>query len=55
MAEEHPPLLDTGLLTASMFVGDVIGGHGLTRSSRLPRPRGAGRRTAVRWSRPCRT
>jgi shikimate dehydrogenase len=30
MAEGDPLPLDTDLLTASMFVGDVIGGHGLT-------------------------
>jgi shikimate dehydrogenase len=30
MTETDPLPLDTRLLTASMFVGDVIGGHGLT-------------------------
>jgi len=44
MAEEDPLPLPTGLLTASMFVGDVIAGHGLTPL--LAAAQAAGCRTA---------
>ena len=38
--EENDPLpVDAALLRSSMFVGDVIAGHGLTHSSRLRSPR----------------
>ena len=44
MDEGDPLPVDEDLLTSSMFVGDVIAGHGLTRF--LAAAQGAGCRTA---------
>jgi shikimate dehydrogenase len=40
MADDDPLPIDPNLLTASMFVGDVIAGHGLTRFLKAARTAG---------------
>ena len=55
MNEDDPLPVDTDLLTSSMFVGDVIAGHGLTPFLAAAEAADAERRTALRWSRPCRS
>lgn len=45
MEADDPLPIDTSLLTASMFVGDVVGGHGVTRLIRDARAAGCGTAT----------
>jgi hypothetical protein len=53
MGDGDPLPVDAVLLTPSVFVGDVIAGHGVTRSSRPHKPSAVRRPTAGAWSRPC--
>jgi shikimate dehydrogenase len=55
MEDGDPLPVDTELLSSSMFVGDVIAGHGVTHFSKLRRPPDARRPTADTWSKPHKT
>ena len=50
MEDDDPLPVDAALLNSSMFVGDVIAGHGVTPFLERLRPPAALRPTATTWS-----
>jgi shikimate 5-dehydrogenase len=55
MEDGDPLPVDAALLTSSMFVGDVIAGHGVTPFLEAAEAADARRPTADTWSKPHRT
>ena len=52
MDDDDPLPVDAALLTSSMFVGDVIAGHGVTPFIEAAKPPDARRPTVDTWSKP---